>query len=73
MIDIDARGLGCPIPVVRTKQAMEAHPAELLRVLVDAEVAKENVSRLARSRNYEVLVAEESGEEYRLVLKPGNK
>ncbi len=71
MIEIDARGLGCPIPVVRTQRAMEANPAEVLRVIVDAEVAKENVSRLAGSRNYRVLIGESANGEYRLILTPG--
>lgn len=42
-IIIDARGLSCPEPVVRTKKAFEANNA--FSVLVDNETAKENVIR----------------------------
>lgn len=46
---IDARGLSCPQPVVLVDQAIAAGSTEL-EVLVDNEVAKENVSRLAARR-----------------------
>ena len=49
MIDVDVRGLSCPIPVVKTKEAIEKNPGSEISVLVDAEVAKENVTRLAES------------------------
>jgi len=71
MIEVDARGLGCPIPVVKTKQAMEKNPGEHITVLVDAEVAKENVSRLAASKKYNVQCETAAKEEFRLMLIPG--
>ncbi len=72
MIHIDARGFGCPIPVVKTKKAMEDHPGQPIEVLVETAVSKENVTRLAGSRQYAV-EAEEIGEgEYRLLLNPVN-
>jgi len=73
MVEVDARGLGCPIPVVKTKKAMETDPDEQIAVLVETAVAKENVSRLARSRNYSVQVEETAGDEYRLLLTPAKK
>ena len=68
MIEVDARGLSCPIPVVRTKKAIDANPGKPIAVLVETAVAKENVSRLAESKGYSVEV-EEVGDDYRLVLK----
>jgi uncharacterized membrane-anchored protein YitT (DUF2179 family) len=47
MIEIDVRGLSCPIPVVKTKQAMEKHPGQTILVLLESQVSKENVIRLA--------------------------
>jgi tRNA 2-thiouridine synthesizing protein A len=69
VIEVDVRGFSCPIPVVRTKQAMEANPKEVLTVLVETAVSRENVSRLAESQGYSVETAEISGE-YRLTLTP---
>jgi tRNA 2-thiouridine synthesizing protein A len=72
MIEVDVRGFSCPIPVVKTKKAMEENPAESIGVLVESAVSKENVSRLAKSRGYSVTVADvEDG--FRLVLSPAGK
>jgi tRNA 2-thiouridine synthesizing protein A len=46
---IDARGLSCPQPVVLVDKAIAAGNTDL-EVLVDNEVARENVSRLAARR-----------------------
>ncbi|MBP7764211.1 MAG: sulfurtransferase TusA family protein [Deltaproteobacteria bacterium] len=46
---IDARGLSCPQPVVLVDRAIAAGSTDL-EVLVDNEVAKENVLRLAARR-----------------------
>jgi tRNA 2-thiouridine synthesizing protein A len=72
MTEVDVRGFSCPIPVVRTKKAMDSNPGDMLTVLVETEVSKENVSRLAQSRGYSVSVEEVSGE-YRLTLTPPGK
>ena len=70
MVEVDVRGFACPIPVVKTKKAMEDNPNDVLTVLVETEVSKENVSRLAASRGYWVKEEEVAGE-YRLTLTPG--
>ncbi len=46
---IDARGLSCPQPVVLVDKAIATGSTDL-EILVDNEVAKENVSRLAARR-----------------------
>ncbi len=72
MTEVDVRGYSCPIPVVKTKKAMDENPGAILTVLVETAVSKENVSRLADSRGYSVEAAEVSGE-YRLTLTPPAK
>ncbi|MBL7166484.1 MAG: sulfurtransferase TusA family protein [Dehalococcoidales bacterium] len=72
MSEVDVRGFSCPIPVVRTKKAMEENPKEVLTVLVETAVSKENVSRLAESQGYSVIV-EETSDGYRLLLGPPAK
>ena len=69
MTEVDARGYSCPIPVVKTKKAMDENPEDTLTVLVETEVAKENVSRLAEGRGYTVEAEEVSGD-FRLILTP---
>ncbi|MBE0479956.1 MAG: sulfurtransferase TusA family protein [Dehalococcoidia bacterium] len=70
VIKVDARGFSCPIPVVKTKSAIEKNPGQPISVLVETATSKENVSRLARSKGYSV--AEEVMEDgFRLLLEPG--
>ena len=69
MIEIDARGFSCPIPVVKTKKAIEDHPGESIAVLTESAVSRENVSRLADSRGYSVKV-ENVEDGFRLLLTP---
>ena len=67
MIEVDVRGLSCPIPVVRTRKAIEENPDEEIIVLVESAVSKENVSRLAESEGYSTQV-EETEDGFRLHL-----
>lgn len=52
-MNIDARGLACPQPVLLTKQAVEAHSPSRLTVQVDNEASVENVSRFLGTKGYE--------------------
>jgi tRNA 2-thiouridine synthesizing protein A len=72
MIEVDVRGFSCPVPVVRTKKAMEQNPEEVLNILVETAVSRENVSRLAENQGYSVKVEEVTGD-YRLTLTPSRK
>jgi tRNA 2-thiouridine synthesizing protein A len=70
MIQLDLRGLSCPIPVVKTKQAIDKNPGEPITILLETAVARENVSRLAESRKYSVQVEAMAQEECKLLLTP---
>lgn len=59
---IDARGLSCPQPVVLTKKAIDRLGKGTLEIIVDSVTSMENVSRLARSAEYQVTVEEKEGE-----------
>ena len=69
MVEVDVRGFSCPIPVVKTKKAIEENPDQPVTVLVETAVSRENVSRMAQSRGYSVKV-EEVTDAYRLLLSP---
>ncbi len=58
MIEVDARGLSRPEPVLRTKNALASSPSEV-KVIVDNNVAKENVTKLLESNGYSVNVNEQ--------------
>lgn len=54
MPELDLRGFGCPIPVVKTKKAMDEKPGEPISILLESAAAREKVTLLAESRNYRV-------------------
>ncbi len=57
---VDARGLACPAPVVRTKEALRAGAREI-EILVDNPTARDNVCRFASSQGCSSEVFEEEG------------
>jgi tRNA 2-thiouridine synthesizing protein A len=66
---LDLSGLACPLPVIRTKEALEGGEAESLVVVVDNEAARDNVTRFAESRDCRVDVAA-VGSCYHLTINP---
>ena len=69
MITINAMGDNCPIPVIKTKKAMQALTGpETIEVLVDNEVAVQNVTKMASSSGGQVR-SEKLGEaEYKIII-----
>jgi len=63
MNTIDARGLACPAPVLQTKAAIEETCPDLIRVIVDNEAARQNVTRFLESRQYNATF-EQKGTEF---------
>lgn len=59
---LDVRGVACPGPVISTKKALEEMEQGELITIVDNEVARDNVVRLAQSLNYPVEVEEKEGQ-----------
>jgi selenium metabolism protein YedF len=60
-IEIDARGLNCPLPVVRTKQALEGLEEGEVTVLIERPDGCQNVQRFAESQGCAVKVEERDG------------
>ncbi len=65
---VDARGLSCPEPVIRTKKKLGALNGGRVDILVDTVTARENVSRFARSQGGTAEAAEED-DHFRVELK----
>jgi selenium metabolism protein YedF len=55
-MEVDARGLLCPKPVIQTKKAVESMETGMVTTIVDNDTARENVIKFAKSQNcrYEV-------------------
>lgn len=61
MITVDAQGLFCPEPLMMAKKAIDEHPGEPVRVLVDSAAARDNISRMLRINKREASVTEANG------------
>jgi TusA-related sulfurtransferase len=64
----DARGLLCPEPVLIAKSEMEKMGQGTFQVVVDTGAARDNITRLAKSKKWEISV-ESRGDEFVLTLK----
>lgn len=68
MIEVDARGLSCPEPLMMTQAAMKKHPGEPLKVLVTEPHTRTNVERFAKSQGKSVTVTEKESE-FELIIR----
>ena len=72
MIQVNAIGDACPLPVVKTLQALkELNGAGAVQTLVDNKVAVENLTRLAESKGCTIETEQLSEKEYRVTITVG--
>ena len=70
MITVNAMGDNCPIPVIKTKKAMEALTGpETIEVLVDNEIAVQNVTKMATSAGGKVTSEKKAEKEYVVTIE----
>ena len=71
MVTVDARGDACPLPVVKAKNAIkELNGAGQVEVLVDNEIAVQNLTKMAQQKGYASSAEKRAAQEYRVVLTP---
>ena len=67
--NIDCRGLACPLPVVNAKKASEElRSGDVLTVLVDNEIAVQNLSRFAEHKGFGVCAEKKGDKEYAVIM-----
>lgn len=73
MIQVNAMGDACPIPVVKTKNAIkEMNGAGVVETLVDNEIAVQNLTKMANQKGYAVK-SEKLGENaYKVTMTVGD-
>ena len=73
MIKVNALGDTCPIPVVKTKNAIKElnGPGEV-EVLVDNEIAVQNLTKMANQKNYGVHSEKLEENKFRVVMTVGD-
>lgn len=66
---IDCRGMACPLPVVNAKKAAgELHAGDVLTVLVDNEVAVQNLQRFASHQGHVSTAGKTGEQQYAVVI-----
>ena len=67
---IDCCGLACPLPVVNAKKAAEElNTGDVLTVLVDNEIAVQNLSRFAEHKGFGVSAEKKADKEYAVIMQ----
>ena len=70
MITVNAMGDNCPIPVIKIKKAMQAlEGPETIEVLVDNEIAVQNVTKMATSSGGTVTAEKVADKEFKVTIQ----
>ena len=73
MLNVDARGDACPLPVVKAKKAIAAlNGAGEVEVLVDNEIAVQNLTKMAQQKGYGSSAEKLAEREYRVRFTVGD-
>jgi tRNA 2-thiouridine synthesizing protein A len=68
--ELDARGVNCPLPILRTKKALNGMAAgEVLKVLATDPGSVRDFQAFSRQTGHELLAASESSGEFRFLLR----
>ncbi|MBW1971322.1 MAG: hypothetical protein DRP55_06235 [Spirochaetes bacterium] len=69
-VTIDVCGEVCPMPVLKTKKALEnINSGQTIEVICDYPPSKENVQRFVTSEGNEVLEVKEEGDKVKILIK----
>ena len=72
MLNVDARGDACPLPVVKAKRAIaELNGAGEVEVLVDNEIAVQNLTKMAQQKGYTYSAEKRAERAYRVLFTVG--
>ena len=67
---IDCKGMACPLPVVNAKKAAEGlNSGDVLTVLVDNEIAVQNLTRFAEHKSFAVSAEKKADGEYAVIMR----
>jgi selenium metabolism protein YedF len=66
MKEIDARGLACPAPVLRTKATLQEENLNRVKIVVDNAAAQQNVQRFLESQGFQASL-EQNGADFLVI------
>jgi tRNA 2-thiouridine synthesizing protein A len=68
--ELDARGLNCPLPILRTKKALaEMSPGQVLRILATDPGSVKDFQAFARQTGNELLSSETVDQAFTFLMK----
>lgn len=68
--ELDARGLNCPLPILRCKKALtDMSPGQVLKILATDPGSVKDFQAFSRQTGNELLSSEEQGGEFRFFMK----
>ncbi len=68
--ELDARGLNCPLPILRCKKALtDMSPGQVLKILATDPGALKDFQAFSKQTGNELLSSEEQSGEFRFYMK----
>jgi selenium metabolism protein YedF len=58
---VDARGQLCPMPIIMTKKALKEIETGVIETLIDSEISKENLEKMAKETGLSFVTTEDNG------------
>ena len=70
--ELDARGLNCPLPILRTKKAINGlESGQVLRIIATDPGSVKDFEAFAKQTGNELMDSSESGGEFTFLMKKG--
>ena len=68
--ELDARGLNCPLPILRSKKALtDMQPGETLKIVATDPGAMKDFQAFAKQTGHELVYASEANKEFLFLLR----
>jgi tRNA 2-thiouridine synthesizing protein A len=68
--ELDARGLNCPLPILRTKKALaDLHSGQVLKVLATDPGAVKDFQTFSRQTGHELLAHDQADREFTFFMR----
>ncbi|MGO3017527.1 MAG: sulfurtransferase-like selenium metabolism protein YedF [Anaerococcus sp.] len=72
MKEIDARGIECPMPVIMAKRLVK-EDVKIFKVLVNEQIAVDNLNKMASQVNYKTTVEKKENGEFELLFEKSDE
>ena len=68
--ELDARGLNCPLPILRTKKSLnDMTPGQVLKIVATDPGSVRDFQAFSKQTGNQLLLSDESGGEFRFLMR----